>query len=228
MYHLIEIIKEECLPQRNCMLTIYDPENETAFLYFKEAQLIEVNAGKLWGKDALLSIQEFTIATYDLSEIPIGIKRTIWESLDVLVAELIDQESANEMGEMIRNMTVDELQESAVYDASSIDDPLQKFVEPISQINGFMAFYKQRSEGMRKLAGKTPTSTLSSDWIQQFTERVSQLGNGLSAGALLEWYLEFDELRIWRVEIGTDVAYILSDTASTPEDFEMAFREVLG
>jgi len=40
---LEEIIRKECLPLRDCMLTITDANGEAAFLYFKEGELIEAN-----------------------------------------------------------------------------------------------------------------------------------------------------------------------------------------
>ncbi len=53
---LEEIIRKECLPLRDCMLTITDANGEAAFLYFKEGELIEANYAALWGKEALAQI----------------------------------------------------------------------------------------------------------------------------------------------------------------------------
>ena len=74
---LEEIIRKECLPLRDCMLTITDAGGEAAFLYFKEGELIEANYAALWGKEALAQIVTWKLADGTVAPLPLGIKRSL-------------------------------------------------------------------------------------------------------------------------------------------------------
>src|SRR5471030_1865926 len=67
---LEEIIRKECLPLRDCMLTITDANGEAAFLYFKEGELIEANYAALWGKEALAQIVTWKLAERTVAPLP--------------------------------------------------------------------------------------------------------------------------------------------------------------
>src|SRR5471030_1905246 len=82
---LEEIIRKECLPLRDCMLTITDANGEAAFLYFKEAELIEANYAALWGKEALAQIISWKLAEKTVAPLPLGIKRSLWDQLEFLL-----------------------------------------------------------------------------------------------------------------------------------------------
>jgi hypothetical protein len=75
--YLTELIQNETLPQRNCMLTVFDISGESVFLYFKDSQLIEVNSGKNWGIKALSQVFAWKVNSYAVGELPVGIKRTL-------------------------------------------------------------------------------------------------------------------------------------------------------
>src|SRR5476651_2603978 len=79
---LEEIIRKECLPLRDCMLTITDAHGEAAFLYFKEAELIEANYAALWGKEALAQIVSWKLADSTVAPLPLGIKRSLWDQIE--------------------------------------------------------------------------------------------------------------------------------------------------
>src|SRR5471032_247101 len=82
---LEEIIRKECLPLRDCMLTVTDASYEAAFLYFKEGELIEANYAALWGKDALAQIVTWKIEGQTIAPLPLGIKRSLWDRLEYLL-----------------------------------------------------------------------------------------------------------------------------------------------
>src|SRR5258708_4696247 len=82
---LDEIIRKECLPLRDCMLTITDASGEAAFLYFKEGELIEANYAALWGKDALAQIVRWQLAERTVAPLPLGIKRSLWDQIEFLL-----------------------------------------------------------------------------------------------------------------------------------------------
>jgi hypothetical protein len=80
-----DIIRQECLPLRDCMLTVTDANGEAAFLYFKEGELIEANYAALWGKDALAQIVTWKLADRTIAPLPLGIKRSLWDQLEYLL-----------------------------------------------------------------------------------------------------------------------------------------------
>ena len=80
-----DIIRDECLPMRDCMLTLQDFTGEAAFLYFKDSELIEANYAALWGKDALAQILMWQLSGYNVAPLPLGIKRSLWEPLETLM-----------------------------------------------------------------------------------------------------------------------------------------------
>src|SRR5476651_372621 len=82
---LEEIIRKECLPLRDCMLTITDASGEAAFLYFKEGELIEANYAALWGKEALAQIIEWKLQDSTVAPLPLGIKRSLWDQIEFLL-----------------------------------------------------------------------------------------------------------------------------------------------
>src|SRR5271168_273378 len=82
---LEEIIRKECLPLRDCMLTITDANGEAAFLYFKEGELIEANYSALWGKEALAQIVSWKLADSTVAPLPLGIKRSLWDQIEFLL-----------------------------------------------------------------------------------------------------------------------------------------------
>src|SRR5271154_4944654 len=82
---LEEVIRKECLPLRDCMLTITDANGEAAFLYFKEGELIEANYAALWGKEALGQIITWKLAEKTVAPLPLGIKRSLWDQLEFLL-----------------------------------------------------------------------------------------------------------------------------------------------
>src|SRR5260221_11581070 len=77
--------RKECLPLRDCMLTITDANGEAAFLYFKEGELIEANYAALWGKEALAQIVTWTLAERTIAPLPLGIKRSLWDQIEYLL-----------------------------------------------------------------------------------------------------------------------------------------------
>ncbi|MEM6822792.1 MAG: hypothetical protein AAF558_12735 [Verrucomicrobiota bacterium] len=226
MLNLIEIVKNECISARNCMLSLYNEQGDSGFLYFKEAQLIEVNAGKLWGKEALAKIVGWMLSSYTITELPRGIKRTIWEPLDQIFAELVGQDSASSIGEVIGKLQMDDLEESAPI-APALHDPLAPLVKSLEQLPGFLAVFKEVGNEIRPLAGTMPSKSLSTDWFPQFTERSRHLGEGLGAGMLREWFIEVDECRIWYVPAGESNIIIFSSVDGMVEDFEQGFRVLL-
>lgn len=226
MINLIEIVKNECISERNCMLSLYSEDSDSGFLYFKEAQLIEVNAGKLWGKEALAMIVSWNLSSYNISELPRGIKRTIWEPLDQIFAELVDAESAQSIGQAMGSLQMDNLQDSSEI-APALKDALAPVVRKLQDLPGFLAVFKESDGNLRQLSGSIPSQTLSTDWFLQFTSRASELGEGLGAGTLQSWFMEVEDCRVWYLPCAETHLLIFASTDGMVDDFEQACREVL-
>jgi hypothetical protein len=227
MLNLIEIIKNDCISERHCMLTLYNEQGDSGFLYFKEAQLIEVNAGKLWGKEALGMIVQWSLTSHNISELPRGIKRTIWEPLDQIFSELVDVESGQSLGQAIGQLQMDDLDESFSNAAPALQDPITPMVRQLEAIPGFLAVFKEYGNEVRQLSGGIPSNSLSTDWFEQFTSRAREMGEGLGAGMLREWYMEVEECRVWYIAANETNLFIFSSTEGMVDDFETALREVL-
>src|SRR5271154_3563546 len=82
---LEELIRKECLPLRDCMLTITDANGEAAFLYFKEGELIEANYAALWGQEELAQSVTWKLADNTVAPLPLGIKRSLWDQIEFLL-----------------------------------------------------------------------------------------------------------------------------------------------
>jgi len=82
---LDQIIQRDCLPLKDCMLTLIDNTGEAAFLYFKEGEMVEANYATLWGRDALTEILKWQVLDHTVAPLPLGIKRSLWDPLDSLL-----------------------------------------------------------------------------------------------------------------------------------------------
>jgi len=222
--YLIEIIKNEALPHRNCMLTIFDPNGDSGFLYFKDAQLIEVNAGKVWGVKALELLFTWQISTFAVGELPVGIKRTLWEPLDRMLEQFAGVGAAAGLMDMVRQMP----DENALTPAPQmrVNDPMAAQIKKFSALPGFKAVFREEIAEVILLAGQG-VDALSADWFQDFLEKVDALGASLGAGILSEWFLEFDEFRVWRFSTAGRPLIIFSDMSAMPDEFEDGCRAVL-
>ncbi len=208
------------------MLTVYNEQGDSGFMYFKEAQLIEVNAGKLWGKDALATIVQWPLTSNNVTELPRGIKRTIWEPLDQIFSELVDAASGQSLGEVMDNLQMDDLEEN-VSANPGLQDPITPMVRKLEELPGFLAVYKEYGKEVRQLSGGIPSKALSTDWFEQFTSRAREMGEGLGAGTLSEWFIEIEECRVWYIEANEVRLFIFSSTDGMVDDFEMAMKEIV-
>jgi hypothetical protein len=231
MINLIEIIKTECLPRRNCMLSVFESGGESGFLYFKDSQLIEVNSGKLWAKEALQTLFRWNLQSYTLGDLPRGIKRTIWEPLDKVIEDLAGAEAAH----AIKVAAADDFSpgtrpSSAVSPMLplAMQDPFLWFVDRLHTLPGFLAAMKDDGDSIHPLVGIAPAHVLSSEWFRQFSDKVGGMGDALGAGVLLEWYLETDVCRVWRFHIHERHIIIFSNVEVLPDEFEEAFHTLVG
>ena len=222
--YLIELIRNDALPQRNCMLTVFDPNGDSGFLYFKDAQLIEVNVGKVWGLKALEQIFAWQISTYTVGELPVGIKRTLWEPLDRMVEQFAGTEAAAGLMDVVKQLPENEGMAVA---AERMSDPMSMLIQKICDQSGFLAVFREEEGGVRLLAGTPVIPALSPDWFADFLTKVRSMGEGLGGGLMSEWYLELDLCRIWRFTTYTQPLIIFATLDVMPDDFEENCRAIL-
>lgn len=227
MINLIEVIKTECLPRRDCMLSVFDAAGESGFLYFKDSQLIEVNTGKLWAKEALRTLFAWHLQSFSVGDLPRGIKRTIWEPLDKVVEELAGVEVAASIKQASEVIPVRARTSTAPVLPAAMQDPFLWFVDKLHTLPGFMAAMKDDGEKVHPLVGAAPSQVLSSDWFRQFSDKIAAMGESLGAGALLEWYLETDVCRVWRFLIHERHIIIFSSLEVLPDEFEESFHRLV-
>ncbi|MFZ5805810.1 MAG: hypothetical protein ACOY3I_01190 [Verrucomicrobiota bacterium] len=165
---ILEMIKTQCAPRQNCMLTIISDKGETGFLYFKDAQLIEANYGSVWGQDAFLTILTWGIVRHSIGELPTGIKRTIWQTIDEIVAH------AQKTTGLILNT--------------------QEKVRRCSELEGFLAWYEEEKGQMRLLAGHEMGV---SSWLETLKQKAQEVTGILNAGKLRNFYVANPEFQIW-------------------------------
>jgi hypothetical protein len=229
MINLIEIIKTECLPRRNCMLSVFDAHGESGFLYFKDGQLIEVNTGKLWAKEALQTLFSWSLESYTLGELPRGIKRTIWEPLDKIIEELVGSQEADSVKQADEGLATarqtGRVPSSGL--SAAMQDPLLGFVDQLHTLPGFLAAMNDDGESIHPLVGVAPAQVLSAEWFRQFSDKVESMGESLGAGALLEWYLETEICRVWRFMIHDRYLIVFSNLEVLPDEFEEAFHKLV-
>lgn len=231
MENLLEIIQTKCLPQRNCMLTVSDVNGETGFLYFKEAQLIEANSGADWGMDALKLVCGWNIDSYHVSDIPMGIKRTLWEPVDKIFEQLYGEGVGQGLRDAAASAPAAPLEPQAVdgfAEMRASGDPLADILEKVSEINGFQALLRDDGKMVKLLQGTPLPDEFNAEFFAAFNDMLDQMGTGLGAGFVEGWYLELSDRRLWRVPYGNTDLIVASDIHCLTDEFEAALKEAVG
>lgn len=155
------------------MLTAINDRGETGFLYFKDAQLIEVNLGAKWGQEAFTMIFYWRIVRFSIGELPAGIKRTIWDSIEKMI-------------ELAKSSPPPD------FSADARADYVKRF-EPLP---GFVALYEEEDGQTYRMAGRDHEA------IRQmvgFAPHIQELGQVLGAGALKSFYIRTPQFQSWRM-----------------------------
>lgn len=201
---LVEIIEQDCLPNRNCMLTVQDEKGETGFLYFKDAQLIEVNYGGMWGVDALARIMRWNLETHALAELPMGIKRSLWDPIEVLIAKV------NE------DPLLGASPGTAAVDPDAEGNALHLMLQ---QVPGFLAVFEKSSDGYDHGCGDAGIP-LTPAMLSDLDDQGAVFGSGLGAGYSTQWAFETGTHRVIRIASQTKAVVVVGDSRMLGEEFE--------
>jgi hypothetical protein len=181
--NLEQIIRQECLPLRDCMLTLTDSNGEAAFLYFKEGELIEANYAALWGKEALAQIVTWQLADRTIAPLPLGIKRSLWDQLEFLLNPSLVPTASGRLP-VLPTFRVQKTG-STPFDRYKAIQGLLK----ISRLeNGKETIL---FEGPPERGEQEPSA-----WLGEFAARVKSVGDTLGFGHCDKWTIDTDKCQI--------------------------------
>ncbi|MEM9399165.1 MAG: hypothetical protein AAF984_03075 [Verrucomicrobiota bacterium] len=230
MHDLVEIIQNECVAERNCMLTVQNQGGEAGFLYFKEAQLIEASSAGEWGPKAFAEILNWQIESYSISELPMGIKRTLWDPVDKLIEDVRGVGSASGVREAVKNLSVATIDIESEKNFGFQDDYanfIRMLTEQVKKLEGVICLYHEMNDRIRLLTGTPPIEAIDADWLESFTGQIENLGSGLGGGRLRFWYCELEQYRIWHRELAGGFIYVITNRESSVDDFDAKLNELL-
>jgi len=209
---LEEIIRKECLPLRDCMLTITDANGEAAFLYFKEAELIEANYAALWGKEALAQIISWKLAERTVAPLPLGIKRSLWDPLEFLLNPTMAPTASGKLP-TIPAFNAQRLGPSSPFDRYRAIPGLLKLVHI--------------EKGKAKIVFEEQGENENTDWLVEFAERVKSVGDTLGFGISEKWTIDTEKYQV--VGLCHDESYIalLRRKDAVQDDLEAAVNAVI-
>lgn len=173
MTGLESIIRNECLPEGDCMLTVMDAAGEAGFLYFKDAELIEANYAALWGKEAVGELKNWEISEHTVAPLPLGIKRSLWDSLDILLAGA--------------NVVTDSV--SSVSPRFNLDTPDadQEPYEALAGLPGVLQIINFKDGDYDIAYNAEPDNIERTEWTKEFLVRAKGVGETLGMGRLHTW-----------------------------------------
>lgn len=210
---LEDIIRKECLPLRDCMLTITDANGEAAFLYFKEGELIEANYAALWGKEALAQIASWKLADFAVAPLPLGIKRSLWDQVEVLLNPGVPVTASGRLASR------------PTFNAQKLgpSSPFERF-HSISGLLKMVQIEAQKTTVLFEAEGEEAENT---DWLGEFTERARAVGDTLGFGACEKWTIDTDRYQVVGLNHDDSFIVLLRRKDASQEDLEAAVSEVL-
>ncbi|HEX4140368.1 MAG TPA: hypothetical protein VHY09_08480 [Candidatus Methylacidiphilales bacterium] len=211
---LEDIIRKECLPLRDCMLTITDTAGEAGFLYFKEGELIEANYAALWGKEALAQINAWKLADFAVAPLPLGIKRSLWDQIEVL---LNPGAPVTASGRLATRPTFSNAQ------MLSPSSPFERF-RSIPGLLKMIQIERSKTTVIYESETDEPENT---DWLGEFTERAKAVGDTLGFGACEKWTIDTDRYQVVGLNHDESFLILLRRKDASQEDLETIVNEVL-
>jgi hypothetical protein len=212
---LEEIIRVECLPLRDCMLTVTDANGEAAFLYFKEAELIEANYAALWGKDALAQIVTWRLAEHTVAPLPLGIKRSLWDQIEFLLNPGMAPTSSGKLPVL-----------------PAFTSQKQKSSSPFDRFKGLSGLLKmihieRDKETVIFDAGAEKGDSENTAWLVEFADRVKSVGDTLGFGNCEKWTIDTERYQV--VGLKHDASYIalLRRKDAVQEDLEASVDAII-
>jgi hypothetical protein len=181
---LEEIIRLECLPLRDCMLTITDSNGEAAFLYFKEGELIEANYAALWGKEALAQIVTWKLLERTVAPLPLGIKRSLWDRLEFLLNPSLVPTPSGKIP-VLPSFRAQKAVSSSPFDRFKSVAGLHKLVH-----------LEKNKQTVIHDAGAEKGDSESTEWFNEFAGNVKSVGDTLGFGNCDKWTVDTEKYQV--------------------------------
>lgn len=214
---LEEIIRKDCLPLRDCMLTITDAHGEAAFLYFKEGELIEANYAALWGKEALAQIVGWTLADSTVAPLPLGIKRSLWDQIEFLLNPGLAQTTS---GKLIQrpgpSFNAQKLVPSSPFDRFKSIEGLLKMVQ-IERGKENVLFEADANVGPQE----------NTEWITEFAARAASVGDTLGFGMCEKWTIDTERYQVVGLNHDNSFIVLLRRKDAFQDELDAAVNAVL-
>lgn len=211
---LEEIIRKECLPLRDCMLTITDANGEAAFLYFKEGELIEANYAALWGKDALAQIITWKLAESTVAPLPLGIKRSLWDQLEFLLNPSLVATASGRLPVL-----------PSFNAQKNTSSPFDRF----KAINGLLKIVQieRGKEAIIHDAAIQPSEAENTEWLVDFADRVKAVGDTLGFGTCEKWTIDTERYQVVGLHHDESFVALLRRKDAYQDDLESAVNAVI-
>jgi hypothetical protein len=212
---LEEIIRQECLPLRDCMLTVTDSNGEAAFLYFKEGELIEANYAALWGKDALAQIVNWKLLERTVAPLPLGIKRSLWDRLEFLLNPGLVPTASGKLPVMPA-FRAQKTTSSSPFDRFKAVAGLHKLVQ-----------LEKNKQAVIHDAGAEKNDSENTEWLNEFANSVKSVGDTLGFGNCDKWTIETEKYQVVGLRHDESFIAILRRKDAVQNDLESDVQAVV-
>ena len=210
---LEEIIRKDCLPLRDCMLTITDANGEAAFLYFKEGELIEANYAALWGKEALAQIVTWKLADSTVAPLPLGIKRSLWDQIEFLLNPGLAATASGKLGAR-PNFTAQKASPSTPFDRFKAINGLMKMIQ-IERGKENVLYVAPEGEGE------------GTAWLAEFADRAKSVGDTLGFGVCEKWTIDTEKYQVVGLNHDESFIVLMRRKDDVQDDLDAAVNAVL-
>jgi len=211
---LEEIIRKECLPLRDCMLTITDANGEAAFLYFKEGELIEANYAALWGKEALAQIITWKLAERTVAPLPLGIKRSLWDQIEFLLNPTLVATASGKLP-VLPAFRPDKSGPSSPFDRYKAIPGLLKLIH--LERNKATVVFEDTGKGEAE----------NTEWLGDFADRVKSVGDTLGFGSCEKWTIDTERYQVVGLSHDEGFITLLRRKDAFQDDLESAVNAVI-
>ena len=214
---LEEIIRKECLPLRDCMLTITDASGEAAFLYFKEGELIEANYAALWGKEALAQIVGWKLADRTVAPLPLGIKRSLWDQIEFLLNPGL---AATASGKLAARPGPTFLAQK-----STPSSPFDRFRAIAGLLK--MVQIERGKENVLYEDTAAQGDAENTEWLVEFADRAKSVGDTLGFGTCEKWTIDTERYQVVGLNHDEGFIVLLRRKDDFQDDLDAAVEAVL-
>ncbi|HUB67493.1 MAG TPA: hypothetical protein VL981_08420 [Candidatus Methylacidiphilales bacterium] len=212
---LEEIIRLECLPLRDCMLTVTDSNGEAAFLYFKEGELIEANYAALWGKDALAQIVTWKLLERTVAPLPLGIKRSLWDRLEFLLNPSLVPTPSGKMP-VLPSFRAQKTSSSSPFDRFKAVASLHKLVH-----------LEKNKQTIIHDAGAEKGDSENTDWLGEFAASVKAVGDTLGFGNCDKWTVDTEKYQVVGLRHDESFIALVRRKDAVQNDLELDVQTIL-